>query len=164
MNNRLTALLAALAGTLVLCSSAQAQWQWRDANGRMVISDQAPPPEVPERSIIKGPGFRPLDAAQVKELTQQKRGLPTQWTLGIELYLYVGTNTQMDDTVTPSLLLNPILDAVDNALRPDNQVLGTCTLGGLVSHAWIAGAIETSEGNLGSIEVAIVPIEMLVPN
>ena len=72
MNNRLTAVLAALAGTLVLCSSAQAQWQWRDANGRMVISDQAPPPEVPERSIIKGPGFRPLDAAQVKELTQQK--------------------------------------------------------------------------------------------
>jgi hypothetical protein len=105
-----------------------------------------------------------LFQVQTKEMTKQQRGLPTQWTLGIELYLYVGTNTQMDDTVTPSLLLNPILDAVDNALRPDNQALGTCTLGGLVSHAWIAGAIETSEGNLGSIEAAIVPIEMLVPN
>ena len=35
---------------------AWAQWQWLDKDGRKVYSDRAPPPEVPEKSIIKRPG------------------------------------------------------------------------------------------------------------
>lgn len=52
--------MVACAGMLVTAASgAGAQWQWRDLNGRMVISDQAPPAEIPNSNIIKGPGFRP---------------------------------------------------------------------------------------------------------
>jgi hypothetical protein len=35
--------------------AATAQWQWLDKDGRKVFSDRAPPPEVPEKSILKRP-------------------------------------------------------------------------------------------------------------
>lgn len=36
-------------------SLAFGQWQWLDKNGRKVFSDRAPPPEVPDKSILKRP-------------------------------------------------------------------------------------------------------------
>jgi hypothetical protein len=45
--------------TLVLvgvCSTAMAQWQWLDKDGRKVFSDRAPPPDVMEKDILKRPG------------------------------------------------------------------------------------------------------------
>lgn len=49
-----------LAAMLALvCVSALAQWQWLDRDGRKVFSDRAPPPEVPEKSILKRPGKMP---------------------------------------------------------------------------------------------------------
>ena len=38
------------------CTSALAQWQWLDKDGRKVFSDRAPPPEVPEKNIVKRAG------------------------------------------------------------------------------------------------------------
>jgi Domain of unknown function (DUF4124) len=38
--------------------SAQAIWKWRDANGTVQISDQAPPNSVPESAILSRPGSR----------------------------------------------------------------------------------------------------------
>lgn len=37
---------------------AAAQWQWLDKDGRKVYSDRPPPPETPEKSILKQPGGR----------------------------------------------------------------------------------------------------------
>lgn len=34
---------------------ASAQWAWRDATGRMVFSDQAPPRSVPLKDIVRSP-------------------------------------------------------------------------------------------------------------
>lgn len=49
---------ATLALSLVLgTAAAHAQWQYRDAQGRMVFSDQPPPPGTKDSDIIKGPGF-----------------------------------------------------------------------------------------------------------
>jgi len=39
--------------------SASAQWQWIDKNGKKVFSDQAPPPEVPDKSIVRRAGSPP---------------------------------------------------------------------------------------------------------
>ena len=86
------------------------------------------------------------------------RGIPTTWHLSVDLYIYV--NSGLDPDAVPSLILNPILDAIETALAPD-PASGFQTLGGLVSHAWISGRIETSEGALGAQEVAIVPIEIM---
>ncbi len=49
---------ALLALGLVCCAAvAHAQWQYRDAQGRMVFSDQPPPPGTKDADIVKGPGF-----------------------------------------------------------------------------------------------------------
>jgi len=39
--------------------SASAQWQWIDKNGKKVYSDQAPPPDVPEKNILRRVGPPP---------------------------------------------------------------------------------------------------------
>jgi hypothetical protein len=35
---------------------AHAQWQWIDKDNKKVFSDQAPPPDVPEKNILRKPG------------------------------------------------------------------------------------------------------------
>ncbi len=51
------AALAALSVMLALPIAVQAQaaWQWRDANGRMVFSDQPPPASVRPADIVRQP-------------------------------------------------------------------------------------------------------------
>lgn len=39
--------------------TASAQWQWIDKNGKKVFSDQAPPPDVPEKNILRRSGTPP---------------------------------------------------------------------------------------------------------
>jgi hypothetical protein len=39
--------------------SANAQWQWLDKNGKKVFSDQAPPPDIPEKNILRRVGPPP---------------------------------------------------------------------------------------------------------
>ncbi|MDH6164968.1 hypothetical protein M2282_000096 [Variovorax boronicumulans] len=43
--------------------SANAQWQWIDKNGKKVFSDQAPPPDVPEKNILRRSGTPPPRSA-----------------------------------------------------------------------------------------------------
>ncbi|KQW57203.1 DUF4124 domain-containing protein [Variovorax sp. Root411] len=43
--------------------SASAQWQWIDKNGKKVFSDQAPPPDVPEKNILRRVGAPPVSRA-----------------------------------------------------------------------------------------------------
>lgn len=63
------AALAALFAIALSAAVAQAQsaekaqaggvWYWQDAQGRRVISDRAPPPQVAERQILKRPASGP---------------------------------------------------------------------------------------------------------
>lgn len=47
---------AAFAVLLVgACLVAQAQWKWRDAQGRVQYSDQPPPPGVPAKDVLQSP-------------------------------------------------------------------------------------------------------------
>ncbi len=46
-----------LALVCALPSLAWAQWQWVDKDGRKVFSDRAPPHDVPEKNILKQPGY-----------------------------------------------------------------------------------------------------------
>jgi hypothetical protein len=54
----------------LLSMGANAQWQWIDKDNKKVFSDQAPPPEIPEKNILRRPGapssrpnFSPAPAA-----------------------------------------------------------------------------------------------------
>lgn len=60
--------LLLLAAACTLPALAAAQWQWVDKDGRRVFSDQAPPPDIPAKNILKQPGGRavppPAQAAE----------------------------------------------------------------------------------------------------
>ncbi len=97
-----------------------------------------------------------LFQAQKREMAVTTPGQPTVWTFQADIYLYV-----FQKNGTPSTLLNSLVDALGAALAPD-PITNKCTLGGLVQHAWIEGAIETDEGTLGDQAVAIVPVVIKV--
>lgn len=102
-----------------------------------------------------GQGDQPaLFQAQKTETAQIVSGQATRWTLAVDVYLYVKT----PPPDSPGTVLNPLLDAIEAALVPDNPIKNTNTLGGLVHHCWIEGAIETDEGTLGDQAVAIIPV------
>lgn len=54
--------LLALACACSLPLAATAQWQWIDKDGRKVFSDRGPPPDVPEKNILRRPGGGPRSA------------------------------------------------------------------------------------------------------
>lgn len=83
-------------------------------------------------------------------------GQPPKWAIEARLYLYV----THDGALSPGEVLNPILDTIIQAFNP-NAIGVPQQLGGLVQWARIDGAIETSEGTLGTIEVAQIPLRLL---
>lgn len=87
------------------------------------------------------------------------KGMPEKRTMSFDLYIYVNTSST---EYSPSAVMNPIIDAIDAALEPTGAS-DVQTLGGLVSHCWISGTIETDEGALGDQGVAIIPIEIITP-
>lgn len=87
----------------------------------------------------------------------QLKGSPYKWDLSISVYVYV----RVEESAAPAPIINPILDAIELALA--SPMVGIPqTLGGLCDACYIDGAIQTFEGTLGSQEVAIVPIKILV--
>lgn len=85
-------------------------------------------------------------------------GMPYRWKLHRKIWIYA--NAGNDDTIIPSSLINPLINAVLTVLKPttpgDRQ-----TLGNLVYHCYLAGRIQTDEGLLGPQAVAVLPIEIL---
>jgi hypothetical protein len=49
-------LLGLLISLLAASASAQVIWKWRDAEGRIQLSDRAPPADVPDKDIMMRPG------------------------------------------------------------------------------------------------------------
>jgi hypothetical protein len=86
-------------------------------------------------------------------------GAPIVWTLHTDFYIYAYSS---DPYAAPAMILNPLLDALETALSP-NQATGILNLGlpYMVTHCYIAGKVDTDEGVLGDLAVAIVPIEIL---
>jgi hypothetical protein len=83
-------------------------------------------------------------------------GLPTRWMLEATIYLYVGTQ----GAASAGTVLNPIVDAITAMFDPNGASV-VQTLGKRVEWARIEGAIETSEGMLGDVEVCMIPVRML---
>lgn len=108
-----------------------------------------------------GDGEQPYIAQiQEDEEHERKRGLPRKMTLHGKFYVY---GKAVDRNSSPGAVLNPLMDAIEAALAPDDPDRETCTLGGLVYSCWISGKVETDEGLLGDQAVAIVPITIMVP-
>jgi hypothetical protein len=66
---RRTVLVPLCAAALLLAlGDAQAQWKWREANGRIQFSDRPPPASVPERDILQRPAAARAAAAAAAAL------------------------------------------------------------------------------------------------
>lgn len=86
------------------------------------------------------------------------KGIPTKRTMHADIYVYART----DGEQVPSSVLNPIVDAIEQALEPPYpDIEKNQTLGGLVTHCWIEGEIDTDEGTLGDQAVAVIPVVIL---
>jgi len=100
---------------------------------------------------------------QKSEFVSKPRGLPAKWTFTIDLYVYVHTGAINDETVIPTIMINPLIDAIEASIKIDDINNSACTLGGLVSHCYIDGSVEMFEGGLGDQAVVIIPITIVVP-
>ena len=98
-----------------------------------------------------------LFQCQKRETPANTPGLDQVWTLSVDIAIYA--HTQGDKTIMPSTILNGLVDAVAAALAPE-PVSNKQTLGGLVQHAWIDGAIVTDEGVLGDQGIALIPVSI----
>jgi hypothetical protein len=83
-----------------------------------------------------------LFQVQRRETPHETTGVPPRWTLTVDLFLYAHGS---DPTATPAALINPLVDAIEALLQAAPGETAQ-TLGGLASHARIAGPIETDEG------------------
>lgn len=101
-----------------------------------------------------------LFVVQEKENNTQPRGLPAKWVFSLELYLYVKTGNSL--SIIPSSLLNPLVDAIENMLAPDNLPDHVLTLGNTVTRVTMSEVI-TAEGELSDGLIALIPINILVP-
>jgi len=97
---------------------------------------------------------------QVAETYRRRRGLPPVITLEVHWYLYIDTSE--DSNASPAILINPIVDAMEQAIEPDYCTSDVQTLGGLVSHAWIEGTEKIYEGNLGNQAIVQMIINILI--
>lgn len=100
-----------------------------------------------------------LFQAQKDRKVERTGRKPAIHRLAADIYIYV--NAGSDPNAAPAPIINPLIDAIENSLAPDDASGTVCTLGGLVTHCWVAGDIKTDEGTLGPLSVAIIPIEIL---
>lgn len=95
-------------------------------------------------------------------------GLPPKRLWDVTLLAYgmipVGQTPGVPDSTTPAAsVLNPLIDAIENALSPDDPN-GLLTLGGLVVDCCIDGEIVKALGDAdpSGVAGAIIPVKILV--
>ena len=94
-----------------------------------------------------------------KQTVVPRPGVPPRRTLGAEVFIYAASP---DDKVASGILLNTLIDTVEACLAPlPYQVQQT--LGGVVAHAWIEGAIDVYEAVKTQRAAALIPVTMLMP-
>lgn len=97
----------------------------------------------------------------VKETTEHPNTMLAVRRMYIDVVFYqqVGSNPDAE----PSAAINGLLDALDAALAPDDDLTNMLTLGGIVQQCWIEGDTDIDQGGLDGQVKVIVPLQILVP-
>ena len=128
-------------------SQAPATWGFKAR--RLATADQIG--AYPQPAFMQGEG--PETFSQVSRMPS-KRLLSVSWLIYLRAY-------SAPDPTGP--LINAVMDGVEAALAPDDPINSVCTLGGLVSHAWIDGDVFKDAGDLDGQAMLICPIKLLIP-
>ena len=59
--------------------AAQAQWAWKDDNGRVVYSDRPPPASVKQDRIVRQPGMAPIVSSDTADEKANAASAPKTW-------------------------------------------------------------------------------------
>jgi hypothetical protein len=106
---------------------------------------------------------------QVREThAPNPKGTPGKLTLSGFIIVYLqAPAVLLDDigaeTVVGATPLNALLQAVDQAMLPDDVLSGRNTLGGLVDHCWLEGDTDMDDGIYSQQAAAILPVKIMVP-
>lgn len=92
-----------------------------------------------------------------EQQTYQNEALPAKTTLSVDLFIYIDSS---DPNAVPAIALNTIIDAVEAALKPASGARQT--LGGLVSHCRIDGAVLKDPGDLDGDGLLWIPLKIFV--
>lgn len=86
-------------------------------------------------------------------------GQESKWLLNADIYIYVQT-----DGEPPAPIINPLIDAVCNTVNAIHPITGRSDLmveDAVIEYCRVEGTIETDEGTLGNLAIAIIPIVIL---
>ncbi len=115
---------------------------------------QVPPSEQPAIFMSETGGYAGhMGGTRIDYVTNA----PVVWTLFADFYVYF---YETNELVAPGIDLNPLIDAVELALKPDWTGFLDLGIPDQVRHARLQGKLQTDEGTLGQQAIAIIPIEI----
>jgi hypothetical protein len=122
---------------------------------------------IGRKHVIPSPEQQPaLFVVGTQDALSQVRSMPGRLQMTFHLFIYIYDDAGEEPLGQESSLveskINDALDAIENALAPD-EATGFQDLGGLVSHCWIEGGIDKDPGVFGKQGFAIVPVHVLAP-
>lgn len=126
--------------------------------GAQTVS-RSPIPEA-DLATAQMPALEQLPSAE--DATQKGLNLPPVWHIRQPLMLYVSVpaGPPNDPSSVGDTILNNMLDAIENALKP-SPTTGYQTLGGLVTSCRFVGVIQKDPGYQSGIGAAAIAIEMV---
>ena len=92
---------------------------------------------------------------------RQSLNLPPKRKMRALAIIYIDVGGEAN--AIPDAVLNPVKDAIDAALLPDNKVTGLCTLGGVVYSAIVKGEVVQAPGDKTGKGLAVIPVEIILP-
>lgn len=117
-----------------------------------------------QRRVVSYSNSGPKPAIYIGEFGQAyKWQSENLGTVTLEPVLFIYTEDGSDPNSIPSVMMNNIMDAIDQALKPDDGN-GKCTLGGLVSSCRSFGEVPIAPGDLSGPGVAVNPLNIKVAN
>lgn len=91
------------------------------------------------------------------------KGMDSKRTLKCNFVMYFQTVGIDAGGPLPATLCNAGLDAIDQCINIPGGPANTQTLGGLVEHVYMEGAVSIAEGLLQDHSIVAVPITILIP-
>ena len=142
----MTALQARLA-TAVFATLVNGATTWKTISRKLVLFSDCPLTQRPALYITD----------HKENWSYQSENTPERRTIDVDLFIY----TNAKSVAAPAADLNTILDAIDAALAPN--FTGKQTLGGVVSHCRIDGAVLKDPGDIDGDGFLWVPLKILGP-